>query len=140
MEPERPSRMYSKEPSHPTPDERIASLFQPDTVLSTQYFENLRRKTLLEPEKRLMFAILEDGVHCYLENLGASDAKKKQIFEEAAAWITQIDGDWVFSFDSVCNALGLNPEYVRQGLLRQKQKSVKPGRLFANQAPAQLAG
>ena len=28
-------------------DDRIASLFQPDTLLSAQYFDNMRRRTLL---------------------------------------------------------------------------------------------
>ena len=31
-------------------DEKITSLFQPDTLLSAQYFDTLRRKTRLEPE------------------------------------------------------------------------------------------
>lgn len=140
MEPERTSRMDAKEPSSFTPDERIGSLFQPDTVLSDQYFENIRRKTLFEPEKRLMLAILEDGIGCYLENLDASSAKKKRVFEEAVAWITETDGDWVFSFDSVCDSLGLNTEYVRQGLLRWKEKYDKSRQRFDNRAPAQLAG
>ena len=39
-------------------DDRSPSLFEQDTLLSTQYFGNQRRKTLLEPEKRLMLAIL----------------------------------------------------------------------------------
>jgi hypothetical protein len=136
MEPKR--RSETSEPPSLNPDERIGSLFQPDTVLSSQYFDNLRRKTLLEPEKRLMLAILEDGIHCYLDNLGASDVKRKQSFEEATAWIAEKDGDWIFSFDSVCHALELNPEYVRQGLLRWKEG--KPGRRFEAAPPAQLAG
>ena len=37
-------------------DENIVSLFEPDTLVSAQYFENLRSKTLLKPEKRLMLA------------------------------------------------------------------------------------
>jgi hypothetical protein len=127
MEPERSSGVYAKEPSSLTLDERIAWLFQPDTVLSAQYFENLRRKTLFEPEKRLMLAILEDGIDCYLENLYASSAKRKRAFEDAAAWISESEGDWVFSFDNVCHALGLNPEYVRQGLLRSKERNGTPG-------------
>jgi len=39
-------------------DENIVSLFEPDMLVSAQYFENLRSKTLLEPEKRLMLAAL----------------------------------------------------------------------------------
>lgn len=48
-----------------TMDEKLASLFQPDTLLSTQYFDNLRRNNLLEPEKRLMLALLEDAIHSF---------------------------------------------------------------------------
>ena len=69
----------AREPSHAGTDERIASLFQPDTVLSSQYFENLRRKTLFEPERRLMLAILEDGIDCYLKNLFARGEQKNGI-------------------------------------------------------------
>ena len=139
---EQSNRVYAREPASFTPDERIGSLFQPDTVLSAQYFDNLRRKTLFEPEKRLMLAILEDGIRCYLENLYASGAKRKRVFEDAAAWIIETDGDWVFSFDHVCDALGLNPEYVRQGLLRWKERDGTPRRRRQPDNPeaAQLAG
>lgn len=97
--------------------EHIASLFQPDLILSAQYFDNLRKKTLLEPEQRLMLAILEDGVNCYRENLHARGGRGKRAFDEAAAWIGRIDFDWIFSFENVCDALGIKPDYVRRGLL-----------------------
>jgi hypothetical protein len=42
-------------------EERVASLFQQDTLLPAQYFETFRRKFYLEPEKRLMLAILDDA-------------------------------------------------------------------------------
>ena len=120
-------------------DDRVSSLFQPDTLLSTQYFENLRRKTLFDPEKRLMLAILEDGIFCYLDNLHATGSKKKRLFEDAAAWIAENEGDWVFSFASVCDALDINPQYVRQGLLRWREKS-GPQRATGAGMPAKLAG
>jgi hypothetical protein len=122
-----------------TSDERVASLFQPDTLLSTQYFENLRRRAALEPEKRLMLAILEDGIHCYLDNFAASGSKGQRLFEDAAAWIVE-SSDWVFSFESVCNALDLNPAYVRQGLLRWREKGGHPARGNRAGEPAKLAG
>jgi hypothetical protein len=43
-------------------DERIGSLFQPDTLLGEDYAANFRRKIPLEPERILLLAILEDGV------------------------------------------------------------------------------
>jgi hypothetical protein len=130
----------AREESSFTADERVSSLFQPDTLLSTQYFENLRRKTLPEPEKRLMLAILEDGIQCYFDNLHAGGGKKRRLFEDAETWIVASDDDWVFSFESVCDALGLNPEYVREGLLRWREKSGNPRRGLNSEAPAKLAG
>lgn len=129
-----------REESSFTADERVSSLFQPDTLLSTQYFENLRRETLFEPEKRLMLAILEDGIQCYFDNLHASGVKKQRLFQDADDWIVASDGDWVFSFESVCDALGLNSEYVRQGLLRWREKSGNMRRRLNSEAPATLAG
>jgi hypothetical protein len=104
-------------------EDKIASLFQPDTLISTQYFENLRRKTHIQPEKRLMLAVLRDAVSSYRDNLSARSAKKKRLFDETEEWISETGGDWIFSFDSVCESLGLNPAYVRQGLLRWKERS-----------------
>ena len=64
-------------------DESIISLFEPDTLLSAQYFENLRSKTLLEPEKRLMLAVLEDAINSFQNNVLAQRGKRKRLFEEA---------------------------------------------------------
>jgi hypothetical protein len=103
-------------------DDKIASLFQPDMLLSAQYFGNLRRKTHLEPEKRLMLALLEDAINCYQDTMLSRRPKKRRLFEETEKWILEVGGDWIFSFDSVCETLGLNPDYVRQGLLRWKER------------------
>jgi len=103
-------------------DVRIASLFEPDTLLSAQYFGNLRRKTLLEPEKRLMLAILEDAINCYQDNLLAKRGREGRLFTEAEEWILEKGSDWIFSFKNICETLGFNPEYVRQGLLQWKEK------------------
>src|SRR5499433_2152850 len=103
-------------------DVRIASLFEPDTLLSAQYFGNLRRKTLLEPEKRLVLAILEDAINCYQDNLLAKRGREGRLFTEAEEWILEKGSDWIFSFKNICETLGFNPEYVRQGLLQWKEK------------------
>jgi len=122
MERERTASAFTKDPTGLTTDEKLASLFQPDTLLSAQYFANLRRKTLLEPEKRLMLALLEDAIRCFQDNLSAQTVVKKKLFDEAEEWILERDGGWIFSFDHVCEALGFAPEYLRQGLLRWKEK------------------
>ncbi len=140
MDAERQSSSYENETTGVVHDDRIASLFQPDAQLSAQYFDNLRRKTLFEPEKRLMLAILEDGIHSYQDNLTASHGKRERDFDEAAAWIVDADSDWVFSFANVCDALGLSPEYLRQGLLRWKEKNDKATRPSRHVDAEKLAG
>ena len=104
-------------------DEKIASLFQPDTLLSAQYFDTLRRQTLLEPEKRLMLAILDDAINCFQDNLFSQRGKNKRLFDEAEEWIVTAGGEWIFCFDHVCESLGFNPAYLRRGLLRWKEKN-----------------
>ena len=95
-------------------DDRVASLFEPDTLVAVQYFGNLRRKTLLEPEKRLMLAILEDAINCYQDNLLAQRSRARRLFTEAEEWILERGSNWIFSFTNICETLGFNPEYVRQ--------------------------
>jgi len=117
MDSERTSLAYTRDQTGLTSDERIGSLFQPDSLLPSQYFEPLHRKTLWEPEKRLMLAILEDAINCFRHNLSAQNGKRR-LCQEAAEWVVETGSDWVFSFENICEALGFNPAHVRQCLLR----------------------
>ncbi|HKY08632.1 MAG TPA: hypothetical protein VJQ55_10335 [Candidatus Binatia bacterium] len=105
-------------------EERVSSLFQPDTLLPDQYLETFRRKLHLEPEKKLMLAILEDAIACYQKYLFARDLKGKALFHEAEEWVEEGGGRSVFAFDSVCEILGLNPNYLRRGLTDWKKAAV----------------
>ncbi|MGH7766788.1 MAG: hypothetical protein ACREQP_04985 [Candidatus Binatia bacterium] len=105
-------------------EERLGFLFQPDVLIPAQYFDALRSKTGMEPEKRLMLAVLEDAVRCYQNNLAPESEIGRKSFEDAEEWLMEEGGDWAFSFESICEALGLNPEYVRQGLSRWKRKNL----------------
>ena len=104
-------------------EEKVVSLFQPDTLLPDQYFETLRRKTL-EPEKDLMLAVLEDSVTCFQKYLCAQDRRGNTLFRDAEEWIWEENSDWPFSFENICQVLGFNPDYLRQGLLRWKEKEL----------------
>ena len=102
-------------------EERVASLFQPDTLLPAQFLETYRRKSHMEPETRLMLAVLEDAVACFQKYVVARDERGVELFREAEQWILQEDSEWLFSFDNICESLGINPEYLRGGLVRWKQ-------------------
>ncbi|MGH7828613.1 MAG: hypothetical protein ACREP8_00415, partial [Candidatus Binatia bacterium] len=74
-----------------TSEERVSSLFQPDTLLPSQYLDTYRRKAHLEPEKRLMLAVLEDAIACFQKYIFAQDNKGKTMFQEAEEWILEED-------------------------------------------------
>src|SRR5947207_13293127 len=88
-----------------TVEEKIASLFQPDMLLSAQYFENLRRKTYFEPEKRLMLALLEDAINCYQDNLVPRGSKKERLFEQTEKWNLESNSGWVCWVDNLVDTL-----------------------------------
>ena len=97
-------------------EEKLASLFQPDELLPNQFFDTLRRKAYLEPEKALMLAVLEDAVWCIQKYAECSKGRGKRLFNEARDWILDEDEDWLFSFNNICDALGLKPTYLRRAL------------------------
>ena len=102
-------------------EERVVSLFQPDIFLPEQYLETFRRKAPLEPEKRFMLAVLEDAVACFQKYVLSRDNRGKGMFREAEEWILEEGSDWLFSFENICEVLGMNPQYVRQGLIHWKE-------------------
>lgn len=103
-------------------EERVSSLFQPDTLLPDQFLDTFRRKLHLEPEKKLMLAVLEDAVACFQKYAFTREGKGKTLFEDAEAWVADQNGDWFFSFSNLCETLGLDPAYLREGLLRWKKE------------------
>jgi len=103
-------------------EERVSSLFQPDTLLPDQYLDTYRRKLYLEPEKKLMLAVLEDAIACFQKYISARDGKGKVLFQDAEDWIMAENGDWLFSFANLCETLGFDPAYLRQGLKAWKQQ------------------
>ncbi len=103
-------------------DERkLSFLFQLDTLLSHQYLATFRGKQL-EPEKRLMLAVLEDAVACFQKFVFAESRRKRILFNETEDWIRNENNSHVFSFENICGALKLDPTYVREGLRRWKAR------------------
>jgi hypothetical protein len=107
-----------------TLDEKLPGLFEPDTLLPIQYFEAMRRKHLLEGEKRLILSVLEDAVECFMKCIESPTNKGQRLFRDADEWINLEDKRWVFSFDNVCDMLDINAEYMRAGLRRWKERKL----------------
>jgi hypothetical protein len=103
-------------------EERLSDLFEPDILLPIQYFAALKRKRFSCGEHRLLVAIMQDAIECFQKHLHARDSKRRQLYVEAEAWINAENDDGTFSFDNVCDLLGMNPDYLRQGLLSWRDR------------------
>jgi RNA polymerase primary sigma factor len=86
--------------------------------------EGIQNRIELQPELSLMSAVLEDAVSSFQKHLSARDRKGRRILIEIEDWILDDRNDEIFSFVSICEQLGINPKYLRQGLLRWKQKKL----------------
>lgn len=105
-------------------EEKVRSLFQADSLAAHQYFNTFHRKDGLGPEEKLMLAVLEDGISCFQKYLFAQDKGERRLFREAQDWILEEDQEGPFSFENICEVLGIAPNYLRQGLLRWKQRQL----------------
>jgi hypothetical protein len=103
-------------------DERTSSLLQTDPLSSSEFFETFKTTSYLEPERFLMLAVLQDAITC-LEKHGAFGPKgNKRLFDEARDWVLSEDNDWLFSFNNVCEAVGLNAAYLRRRLIQMNER------------------
>jgi hypothetical protein len=109
-------------------DERYPGLFQPDTLLPSQYFDRFRRRSQLDGERRLMLAVLEDAVDMYRKHVAAPEGRNRELFLDAEAWIDDDDRTWVFAFLNLCDVLDLDGEYLRRGLHALKARAREPER------------
>lgn len=97
-----------------------SSVFEPDVMLPSQFLVP-DEQGLVGGERRLMAALLSDGIEAYI-NQSVNEMKgvvrKSRVRCDACEWVDAEDDSYVFSFDSVCECLGINPEYLRLGLHR----------------------
>ena len=68
-------------------EEGAAPLFQPDALLAAQYFDTFRRKVQIQPERRLLIAVLEDAIFCFQKYISSRERRGKTLFREAEDWI-----------------------------------------------------
>ena len=108
-----------------------SSVFEPDVVLPGQFFAGLE-SGLRGGERRLMAAVLSDGIEAYIAQCASLRALAVEAESDAWEWVHTRDYSYVFSFDNVCESLGINADYLRLGLtryveaIRQRRASGQP--------------
>jgi len=99
--------------------ERVVGLNQ---ILPSQYYD-LSGGHRLTGEQRLMLALLADAINVYQQGVLSRNTRKRMLFVDAERWITgAAKSRHAFSFDTVCDALGINSGLLRRRMLAWKHE------------------
>ena len=91
-----------------------------DTILPSQFFARWGAKEPRTGEHRLMLAVLEDAVNIYCNP--RNTRRGIRAVREIEQWFASTDTSYPFAFERVCQALGLNIDYVRRGVREARQR------------------
>ena len=119
-------RRSMRDKQEPNNRQSWVSLFQSDTLASAQYFEKWSSLRYPGPEEMLMFAVLEDAITCFQRFSSAISTRGKARFREAEGWLMHEKSDRLFSFETICEVLQLNPNYIRAGLVHWRSNVITP--------------
>lgn len=96
----------------------------PAAVLPEQFYSSPRQHYKVRGEVALIQSVLEDAIECFQKQFGTPRFRDYRIAQEAEQWFFTDDYQWPFSFVNICSVLGIDPEYIRRGL--NKQKAERP--------------
>ena len=86
-------------------------------------------------ESRLMLALLQDGIDCFLRHLAVRNGKNKELFAETERWIFEREIDGIFSLESVCEALGVSASCLRAKIREWKAEEFNERASTADSRP-----
>lgn len=95
---------------------QLDSLNSYGDLLTPQYYDTVGAKRRFDGSRTLMFAVLEDGIRCYLANMNATRPARCQRFQEARSWIEDRRELSPFSFETLCGVFDIDAEKLRKQL------------------------
>ena len=98
-----------------------------DEVLPNQWAE-LHKRNTSSPEKRLLLAALQDSIRIIQKN------KREWRVKCELDWISDTSHEGIFSFESVCEHLGIDASWLRGKILRGEMRLMPQH--FLNERPA----
>ena len=105
-------------------------MLQPNVILPSQHFG---ARTPLAPEQRLMIAVVQDAINCIEKYRFATDHRGRRLFREVTQWLGAKATGWPYSFEAICEVLGLDANAVRHrlGVAQAQQPALVPRRMYA---------
>src|SRR5262249_27936229 len=116
------ARRLAGKPIAPVCDMQTAEAprFRVPTVLPVQF----HAARAIEPERRLMLAVLDDAIGIYRKYAPVRGRKRRVLVRETEEWLFSNDASWPFSFVNLCQALDLDVAWLRAQLRRPTSAAV----------------
>jgi hypothetical protein len=104
-----------------TPDAIMENVVGLHQILPSQYFD-VSGGHRLTAEQRLMLALLADAINVFQQGAVSRATRKRLLYIDAERWIMMSGSTapHAFSFDTVCDALGINAGVLRRRLILWK--------------------
>lgn len=104
-------------------------MVEPDTMTPLQFYDRLFAEAWLVPEKRLMLAVLEDAIATFQRAFVQPRGEMEEFVDDfdVEEWLRSDDMSWPFSFASICQALDMEPDYLRSGLADWRTRAEREG-------------
>src|SRR5437016_1559210 len=90
-----------------------------DGEVCVRYEAFYRRAEPACGERRLLLAVLEDGIRTLLKHARATHGRGLNLRREALTWLTSADRSDVFCFENICETLGVDAARLRARVLAE---------------------
>jgi hypothetical protein len=95
----------------------IGRLFSGDALAPSQFRDSRKGQDNSAPLKGLMLAVLVDALDCIRRGGSAvASASHRRAANEAVEWVSDARDDQLFSFNCVCETLGIHSGALRESL------------------------
>jgi hypothetical protein len=95
----------------------FAELIAPDILTPVQWYAGIRGENpRFHGTKQLMLAVLVDALQCLRTGVPGRIAIQRRPRAEAEAWIADRKGQGPFAFETICETLEINPDWLRESL------------------------
>jgi hypothetical protein len=88
----------------------------PAAVLPEQFYQPVVAPASMPGVLALMRAVIDDALWCWQKQFVTHSRRERRLAREAEQGFLSNNHSWPFAFVNICAALGLDPNYIRQGL------------------------
>jgi hypothetical protein len=89
------------------------ALFEPELILPAQMPRGARLDGNTSGARALMLAVLEEAVLCIERGRRRRHPRTRRLAAEAETWVRSDCREWLFSFASICDVLGIDADALR---------------------------